>query len=331
MSATPQLDDALVRELVGDAVAAPSMHNAQPWRFVHHRTAHVVDLYADRLRAMPTADPEGRALHIGCGAALLNLRVSAWHAGLRPVATVHSAADTAEPLATVRLERAAPHEIDYDLAGLHGAVSARHTSRYPYAETPLPGPLRQRLADQARSEGAMLSFPSGWHLELILDVIEDAESESRLTGDPDEQKWVRTGAAASDTTRDGIPEYSLGTRKREGRAPVRDFARGHAETDRGSAAFERMPQLAVVSTREDRPLDWVAAGQAMERVLLLATREGVAGSFATQALERQELRWLLRDPVAGAGPVQMIMRLGYGPMGARTPRRSVQDVLDTAP
>ncbi|MFF8287548.1 Acg family FMN-binding oxidoreductase [Streptomyces albus] len=328
---TTAISDETVTGLVGDAVAAPSMHNAQPWRFLYHRRDRLIDLYADPLRRMPAADPEGRALRIGCGAALLNLRVAAWHAGLRPEVSVSSAPEEGGPVATMRLHPAGPHEIDHDLAGLHAMIKERHTSRYPYADKPLPVGLKQRLSQQAAAEGAALSFPAGWHLSLILDVIEEAESDAEYTVDPDEQKWVRTGTAESDTTRDGIPEYSLGARKREGKAPVRDFARGHAATDRGSAAYENAPNLVAVSTAEDDPKAWLAAGQAMERVLLLATREGLASSFATQALERPDLRWLLRDPSRGAGPVQMILRLGYGPMGPHTPRRAVRDVLDIAP
>ncbi|GAA2591930.1 Acg family FMN-binding oxidoreductase [Streptomyces axinellae] len=328
---TTEINDETVTGLVGDAVAAPSMHNAQPWRFLYHRGDHLIDLYADPLRTMPTADPEDRALRIGCGAALLNLRAAAWHAGLRPDVSVSSSPDGGGLVATVRLRGADPGEIDYDLAGLYEMIKERHTSRYPYADEPIPDGLKQRLTEQAAAEGAKLSFPTGWHLSFILEVMEEAEADAEYEGDPDEQKWVRTGTAQSDTARDGITEYSLGSRRREGRAPVRNFARGHAATDRGAAAFERMPQMAVVSTAEDDPKAWLAAGQAMERVLLLATREGVASSFATQALERSHLRWVLRDPVRGAGPVQMILRLGYGPMGPHTPRRTVRDVLEMAP
>lgn len=325
------INDETVTQLVGDAIAAPSMHNAQPWRFQYHRRDHLIDLYADPLRVMPTADPEGRALRIGCGAALLNLRVAAWHAGLRPEVSVAASSEDGGPVATVRLRVAAAHDIDHGLAALYEMIKKRHTSRYPYAEKPLPEGLKQRLMEQAVTEGASLSFPAGWHLSLVLDVIEEAEQGSESTGDPDEQKWLRTGTAESDSTGDGITEYSLGARKREGRAPVRNFARGHATTDRGAAAFERMPQLAIISTPEDDPRSWLAAGQAMERVLLLATREEVATSFATQALERPYLRWLLRDPSRGAGPVQMVLRLGYGPMGPRAPRRAVREVLQIAP
>ncbi|MYV65527.1 nitroreductase, partial [Streptomyces sp. SID2131] len=48
---------ALVASLVEDAVTAPSMHNAQPWRFVHRTAADTVELYGDPSREMPHADP----------------------------------------------------------------------------------------------------------------------------------------------------------------------------------------------------------------------------------------------------------------------------------
>ena len=83
------------------------------------------------------------------------------------------------------------------------------------------------------------------------------------------------------------------------------------------------------STDGDRPRDWLCAGQGMERVLLLATLEGLATSFSTQALEWPDLRWPLRDPSSGTGHVQMMLRLGYGPKGPKVPRRPVEDVLVT--
>ena len=80
-----QLDEKTVTTLVAEATAAPSMHNAQPWRFRFLAADRLLLLYADLERAMPRSDQGNRALHIGCGAALFNLRVSAAHAGLNPV------------------------------------------------------------------------------------------------------------------------------------------------------------------------------------------------------------------------------------------------------
>jgi hypothetical protein len=69
----------------------------------------------------------------------------------------------------------------------------------------------------------------------------------------------------------------------------------------------------------------------MERVLLLATREGLSSSFVTQALEWTDLRWPLRDPISGTGYAQMLLRLGLGPKapahgGARWRRFSISSL-----
>lgn len=98
------LTDAVVTELVADATAAPSMHNAQPWLFRYGHRSRTLALRADFERRMPEADPTGRALHVGCGAALLNLRVSAAHHGLEAATTLLP--DPSDPvlLASVRLD-----------------------------------------------------------------------------------------------------------------------------------------------------------------------------------------------------------------------------------
>nr|WP_216377802.1 hypothetical protein [Streptomyces asoensis] len=48
----------------------------------------------------------------------------------------------------------------------------------------------------------------------------------------------------------------------------------------------------------------------------------------TQPLEWKDLRWPLRDPMAGTGYTQVLLRLGCGPNGPGTPRRPVSEVLD---
>lgn len=96
---------------------------------------------------------------------------------------------------------------------------------------------------------------------------------------------------------------------------------------RPSAVFERRPHLALLGTGRDEPADWLSGGQALERVLLLATADGLATSLTSHALEWHDLRRLARDPLSTVGFVQMVLRLGYGPGGRATPRRPVEDVL----
>ncbi|MGW3658253.1 Acg family FMN-binding oxidoreductase [Streptomyces sp. NPDC005151] len=327
---TQLLDAKKVAALVAEAVAAPSMHNAQPWRFRFVASERVLLLLADLDRAMPHSDPGNRALHIGCGAALFNLRVAAAHTGFAPV--VRLLPEPAEPglLAAIQLDEArssAPDEDD--LSRLHPAIRQRHTSRHPFDEKDLPEDVRVALRKAAGREGAELLFPGPWHMETVLELVHDAESRDALNpeGMEDLHRWTRLGPEA-DIATDGVPEYAFGPRMRDGKAPLRDFAGRRPVADRGTTAFEKNPHLALLSTPGDTPVDWLRAGQALERVLLEATIAGLATSLTSHALENPDLRLLARDPVEGRGHVQMVLRLGYGPQGPSTPRRPVRDVLD---
>jgi nitroreductase len=323
--------DERVRSLVHDATAAPSMHNAQPWRFRYLRHARTFELRADFERTMPHADPDTRGLHLGCGAALLNLRVATVHEGWHPeTALLPDLADRAH-LASVRLAGHADGE--RELGALHPAIHQRHSSRNPFEERQIPEPVREALCAAARAEEVTLTFPTSWHLREVLELFLEAEARNLTDpgSDQDLARWtvgddLRVGAAD-----EGVPSYAYGPRKRGGKAPMRDFAGSRQVAGRHAADFEQNPQLALVSTVHDRPEDWLRAGQAMERVLLLATLHGLSSSFATQPLEWTDLRWPLRDPSTGTGFTQVVLRLGYGPGGPGAPRRPVSQVLDIRP
>lgn len=70
---------------LGSATLAPSMHNTQPWRFRVSRADQTIELYADPSRMLKYGDPQGRAVHIACGAALFNLRLAVAVGGREPV------------------------------------------------------------------------------------------------------------------------------------------------------------------------------------------------------------------------------------------------------
>ncbi|MFJ3519305.1 MULTISPECIES: Acg family FMN-binding oxidoreductase [unclassified Streptomyces] len=326
-----------VAELVGDAVTAPSMHNAQPWKFVFSPEGNVIELHGDPDRAMTQTDPNHRALHLGCAAALFNLRVSAVQHGLR--ARVRLLPDDSRPwlLATATLD--GPSDEDHELAALHAALRRRHTSRFPFGDEPVPDALMDGLKSAARLEGCRLTVPGDWHIETVLGLVRDAEhredidplvrAETSAWSADTEASAGRPGTAGTPgTRRDGIPAAAFGPRSSRGPSPVRDFGRDRPAADRGWAVFEKRPQLALLGTPADTRVDWMRAGQALERVLLQATADGLATSMTSQPLEWPELRWTVRDPLEVMGHVQMVLRLGYGPAGPETPRRSVTDVLE---
>ncbi|MFJ3099727.1 Acg family FMN-binding oxidoreductase [Streptomyces hydrogenans] len=330
MSPTALLPRPLVTSLVEEAVLAPSMHNAQPWRFVHQEASGVLELHGDQTRGMPRQDPDHRDLHIGCGAALFGLRVAADHRGLRPDVRLLPAPGDPWHLADVRLDGGP--ETGGDLGVLRPALARRHTSRFPFTEEPVPAELLDGLCAAARLEGCRLIVPGDWHTDTVMDLVHASElfeaADDAVRAEI--EAWTRTGADDEGTSADGVPAYAFGPRQYDVTAPVRDFGAPGRTPSRPSASFEKTPQIALLGTAADTPESWLRAGQALQRVLLQATLDGLSTSLMSQPLEWPELRFDARDPLSNVGYVHMIIRLGYGPAGRATPRRAVPDVLSFA-
>jgi hypothetical protein len=283
----------------------------------------VVEVHRDRARELPAEDPDRRMLHVSLGAAILNLRVAAAHQGFG--AAVQYMLDRSRPDLVAEIELTGVDADTTPLRVLERAVWARRTNRQPYADRPVPDELRELLDLTARGEGAELEWldaPSRlkWVQLATIDAGElDTVEQSRTA---ERRRWVGGQRAL-----DGVPSRNLGLRPDAESALVRDLAATPADADRPAARFEADPQVAVLSTAYDGRIDWLRAGQAMERVLLEATAHGVSTSLLNQAIEHDTLRWLVGDPLGAWRRPQAVIRFGYGPQVLPTPRRPIADVL----
>jgi hypothetical protein len=307
--------------LLRAAVAAPSMHNTQPWRFRLHE--NTIEVFRDRARELPAEDPDGRMLHLSLGAACFNLRVAAAHLGLR--AAVRHVVDPDRPDLVAEVELSPDGPQAEDIGELYESIPLRRTNRNPYLDTRLPDDVRARLGAVAVTEGTVLEWISDpVRLHWLRMTIADADTEDGwdATRTAERRRWV-----GGDRDGEGVPASALGPRPHSRIAPVRDLAATPDDARRPGADFERSPQLAVLSTRRDGPAEWLRAGQSLERVLLEATKYGVASSLLNQAIEHRRLRWLVRDPLGSWPRPQGIIRFGYGAPVPPTPRRPIADVL----
>jgi nitroreductase len=319
ITATTSLAPSLVRQIIGAAVAAPSVHNTQPWLF------RIVDdeihLLADTSRQLEAQDPDGRALLMSCGAALLNLRLAAEHFG-RTSDVVMFPSNDPNHLATVNVHGTVTASGMVD--ELFAAIPHRHTNRLPYEDRPVPPAVLEALSEAASQEGAVF-YPVTEPAERrrLVDLIHDADA----TTDPQVMAEAKHWTGVEPSRPDGIPTESLGPIPKSPATPHRDLTPGRVISGRGFAVFENDPTLAVLTTSRDDRSAWLAGGQALQRVLLVATVEGLVATYANQPLEAPGLRWLVRDPDQPIGFPQMLFRIGYAPAAPATPRRPVEDVI----
>ena len=133
---------------------------------------------------------------------------------------------------------------------------------------------------------------------------------------------------------DGMPLEALGVPSVLSGAcvvAVRDVPWGMLMAARERNLVMTAPALVVLCSAGDTTRDWLAAGVALQRVLLLATTRGLNAGFFGQVTMVPSLRARLRDRLGLSSFPQMLLRLGTSRGPASTGRRPVEEVLSGAP
>ena len=320
---TYQVDHRTVRSAIELASRAPSVHNSQPWHWtLGHRVVH---LNADLTHWLPATDADGRDLTVSCGAALHHLRVALAAAGIRAV--VHRMPNPGVPdrLATLELTTGTATEADLELAA---AIARRRTDRRAFSDWQIPEDSRRELEGAAVGQGGILRMVGGGGPRAaLLAAIREADALQADVPGYGTELATWSGRQAGD---DGVPAANLLHGKAAASVPA---ARRFPAGDLGpyAAGREDGAILAVLGTASDDTLCQLRAGEALSAVLLTATTLGLATCPLSQPLEIGATRRVLRDDVLdGTLSPQLILRLGWPPVGPSLPATLRRPFADTA-
>jgi nitroreductase len=315
-----EVDQRTVRSAIELASHAPSVHNSQPWRWTVGR--HVVHLNADLRRWLPATDADGRDLTVSCGAALHHLRVALAAAGVRTVVHRMPNPGEQERLATIEIEPGRGTDADLELAA---AITRRRTDRRPFEDWLVSVSWWRQLEEAALGQGAILRIVDDDRARsALLRAIREAGAQQQDVPGYQAELASWSGHRTGD---DGVPAANLLQRPAAGVPAARHFAEG----DIGPISSARRDRavLTVLGTTSDDTLSWLRAGEALSAVLLTATVLGLASCPVSQPLEIGSTRRTLRDDVLGGTlSPQLVLRLGWPPVGPHlpaTPRRSFAD------
>ena len=318
----------VARAVIGAAILAPSHWNTQPWRFEAEQ--NVIRVVGDTRRWLPALDPDQRCLHLSLGAALENLLIAMRAYGLTPSATYlpHGG------------ERGVAAEVTWASGDLHrdrtlfNAITARRTNRHDFDGRGIYLQNRAQLAAQVAEDSRLHWMDDRDDIHDLADFVHDAVRDrvEDTRSQAERFRWMRFGQDEAIEHGDGITtdELEMGGLAHwlAGRYfnPDSWLLRFGAENAAKQARSQvrSAGALALLTTTKGGRAQWLAAGQAYERIALTATALGIAQQPMSEPLESEAGRaeMLRRFGAAGEQPL-MLLRLGHARAPAPSVRRGV--------
>jgi nitroreductase len=306
VGSTSTRDARTIRDGLADAAAAagyaPSIDNAQPWRW--RVGSDTLDLYLHRSRVRAATDPDARLATLSCGAALHHARAvlaaEGWHV---TVARVPDAADQ-DHLANLRVYAPAP--ADPRAVRQVRTIPLRHTNRRPVVGPPVgPEDLRAIIAT-VRAEAAWLHI---LRPEQVLELAA-AANHAQVTeaGVPEWRTELAYWTSGTRPTGTGILSTAIPQGAPQAAVPGRES--GHWGDLPISAQHDRAALFAVLYGQSDEPRDWLRAGEALSACWLTATERGISVMPLSAPVEVIGTREALRRILSYLNHPFLVLRLG---------------------
>lgn len=294
--------------LLAEAVRAPSSHNTQPWRFALHDRA--IEVHADRTRALPQNDPEGRELTISLGAVIGGIKHAAASRKLETEIALLPDSSSPDHWATIAIAQP-----DAAASDAGPPVANRFSVRGAFHGRGVPPSFSDRLQVLA-----------GAYPECHLRVLGDDSARAQLAAlvaEGDRRQfanapwrrelahWMRPHPAPDGLRVPALAGWLI-------RAAVRHINLGRFVAATDEKLARQAPLLLVLWSDHDQPRAWLQAGMLLTAISCEAAAMQLHEGYLNQPCQVADLRRALAQQLNIGGYPQLVLRLGY-PRRAPTP------------
>jgi hypothetical protein len=214
------------------------------------------------------------------------------------------------------------------LVRLARMIERRHTNRRDFLDQNVPPEVIYELINAAEQEDASLVQIVNPEQKVTTAQL-SREAETIQKTDPGYQEELRKWTTTDLRRHDGIPVSALPhtDATSEPEALVRDFdvaGKGWLPTLKQSSLGHC---LMVLGTAESTHLAWLRGGEALQRVLLEATRFSFVVSIASQVAEVPSIRQRLRKELGLEIQPLLLLRIGRAAPTPASKRRDVTMII----
>ncbi len=313
------------------AILAPNPHNRQPWviQLIGEDEAIIT---TDLSRDLPITDPFDRQITIGFGTFLETARIAAAQRGVEmtidpfPEGDSPSALDT-RPIARLTFAPSTAPQGD----PLFPQIVRRRSNKEEYD---LGRKVARKDLEAITASGGSFSNDSAFLDQLRAEIVAGIETEMTThAANMESVELMRIGHAEVDANPDGIELHGpmIEAGKLTGFVTRADLADPQSSgfqqgLDMMRQTYGSIPALIWITTPGNSRADQLEAGRQYVRANLQATALGLGMHPMSQSLqEYAEVQPMYRRVhsllgASGAERVQMLARVGYGPVTGPAPR-----------
>lgn len=318
-------DDTFLK-IVRSAVKAPSSHNSQPWLFSREKDA--ICIVPDFSRTLTVADPQNRELFISLGCAAENTMIAARFYGYNSEMHIESVEESTKIRLRLRKEE------DQVQPDLFSYINYRQTTRNMYDNFIIPQEYKMELKNTITLPNIDVIFYTGEDeiKKLYPYILESNNIQiSDLSYIHELIQWMRFSQNEAVRKGDGLYVACFGfplMGRTIGSFVVGKFMSVKREERRLLKQLNKTSTMALITSMQDDPTNWIHTGICFQRLALTATKLNLNHSYLNAPCQVPcvRLQMMSQMPFPGAFP-QLLILLGHSEKMPFAFRRRINDVL----